>query len=154
LHKTMRFAASSAAFIALIVQTPLQAGSDPSGFCARLAENAGIERTQTIDGETTWSANALNFGQRVLFGGTAATSVNVDPLQPATVEDYKRAATMCAAEGKGAICRLIGPINFEFSWKGIKTSTPVLTGEAATVVVEGTRATCRSSMQALGSDHP
>ena len=149
--KASRLAACAAASIALSFQTPLQADSAPSGFCARLAENAGIEETKVVDGETTWSASALNFGQRVLFGGTATTSVNVEVVEPATVEDYKRAETMCAAEGRGAVCRLIGPINFKFVWKGNKTLTAVHADETAMVVVESTRATCLSRMQALQS---
>jgi len=94
--------------------------------------------------ESGWEANALNFGQRFLIGGTAATSVNVEPVEHASVEDYKRAGELCKAEGKGAVCLLTGPVNFEFGWKGNKTVTTVFPHENAVVRVEGIKAICQS----------
>jgi hypothetical protein len=103
----------------------------------------GIDEAKLTDQKGGWKANALNFGQRFLVGGTASTSVDAEPVEPATVEDYKRAGGMCAAEGKGAVCRLVGPVNFRFGWKGNKTVTTVLPGETATVRVEGIKTTCK-----------
>ena len=51
---------------------------------------------------------------------------------------------MCAAEGKGAVCRLVGPVNFKFGWKGSKTVTSVLPAETAIVSVEGIKTTCQA----------
>ena len=85
----------------------------------------------------------MNFGQRFILGGSAATGVGVTPVEPATVEDYQRLENMCMPEGKGAVCKLIGPVNFKFMWKGRKIVTLLTTGERATILVAGTKTTCR-----------
>ena len=82
--------------------------------------------------------------QRFLIGGTATTSVNVEPVEPASVEDYKRVSKMCQPEGKAAVCRLTGPANFRFGWKGNVITTPVLKDEVAVVTVKGIKTTCQS----------
>lgn len=86
----------------------------------------------------------MNFGQRFLIGGTAVTSVGVMPVEPATVEDYRRLENMCMPEEKKAVCTLAGPVNFKFTWKGRRIVTPLAAGERATVSVAGTKATCKS----------
>lgn len=73
-----------------------------------------------------------------------ATGVGVSPVEPATVEDYKRLENVCLPERKGAVCRLIGPLNFNFIWKGRKILTPMMTGERANITVVGTKTTCRT----------
>ena len=145
-NSLVRVSALFAAFVMLSGQAPPPDAGDGTDFCTRLGKNIGLEKMKATDGKNGWTANALNFGQRFLFGGTAATSVAVEPLEPATVEDYKRLDGMCAAEGKGAVCRLIGPINFKFVWKGNTTITPVLPEERATVIVEGIKTTCQSDI--------
>jgi hypothetical protein len=109
----------------------------------------GLDEAKLAGKTGEWKANALNFGQRFLVGGTASTSVDVEPIEPSTVDDYKRASEMCVAEGKGAVCRLVGPVNFYFGWKGSKTVTPVLPAETAVVSVEGMKTTCQ-----LGNTDP
>jgi len=113
-------------------------------FCARLAADSGIDEPASPDGRTQWTVNAMNFGQRFIFGGSAATGVGVTPVEPATVEDYRRLEDMCLPKGKGAVCELAGPVNFRFTWKGRKIVTPLAPGERATISVAGTRTTCRS----------
>ncbi len=131
------------ALVALTGQARPPVDDDGADFCTRLGKNIGIEKPKMADSKVGWTANALNFGQRFFFGGTAATSVAVEPLETATVEDYKRADGMCTTEGKGAVCRLVGPINFRFGWKGNTTITPVLPAESAVVRVEGLKTTCQ-----------
>ena len=140
-----RAAVLCAAFVALTGQAPapVAVADDGADFCTRLGRNIGIDEAKLADKKGQWKANALNFGQRFLVGGTASTSVDVEPVEPSTVEDYKRANDMCVAEGKGAVCRLVGPANFKFGWKGNKTVTPVLPDETATVSVEGIKTTCQ-----------
>ncbi len=113
-------------------------------FCARLAADSGIDRPAATGGPTQWTVNALNFGQRVLFGGSAATGIGVSPVEPATAADYARIEDMCLPDGKGAICRLVGPVRFKFIWKGRKIVTAMAPGERATVSVVSTRTTCRT----------
>ena len=114
-------------------------------FCTRLAANAGIERPAPPPaGPSEWTVNALNFGQRFLFGGAVATGVGVTPAEPATVEEYRRMEDICMPEDKGATCNLVGQLNFKFIWKGKKVITPMRPGEHATSIVAGTRTTCRS----------
>lgn len=113
-------------------------------FCSRLAANSGIDKPTAPDGRTEWTVNAMNFGQRFILGGSAATGVGVSPVEPATVEDYRRLENMCLPEGKGAVCKLAGPVIFNFTWKGRKIPTPMAAGERATILVAGTRTTCRS----------
>jgi hypothetical protein len=131
------------ALIGLTGQAPPMLAGEGADFCVRLAKNIGIDTTKAADGKSGWTANALNFGQRFLVGGTASTSVDVEPAEPATVDDYKRASGMCTAEGKGAICRLVGPANFKFGWKGNTSITPVLPDERAIVRVEGIKTNCQ-----------
>jgi len=135
-----------AAFVTLTGQSPEPASvaSDGADFCTRLGRNIGLDEAKLAEGKGGWKANALNFGQRFLVGGTASTSVDVEPVEPSTVEDYKRAGDMCVAEGKGAVCRLVGPVNFRFGWKGTNTVTPVLPAETAVVRVEGIKTFCQS----------
>jgi hypothetical protein len=136
------------AFFAVLVISTGAAAPPPatatSDFCARLAANSGIERPATSRGLTFWTVNAMNFGQRFLVGGSAATGVGVSPVEPSTIEDYRRLENMCLPEGKGAVCNLYGPVNFNFIWKGRKIVTPMETGERATILVAGTKTTCRS----------
>lgn len=132
-----------AAFVTLTGQAPAPDADDGADFCTRLGRNIGLEESKLAEGKGGWKANALNFGQRFLVGGTASTSVNVEPVEPSTVEDYKRAGAMCEAEGKGAVCRLVGPVNFEFGWKGNRTVTPVLPDETAVIRVEGIKTSCQ-----------
>lgn len=122
----------------------------PDGdFCTRLAANAGIERpAPPPPGPTSWTVNALNFGQRFIFGGAAATGVRVTPVEPATAADYRRLEDLCMPEDRGATCNLVGPLNFKFIWKGKKVLTPMQPGERATIIVAGTRTTCRSGTDA------
>lgn len=121
-------------------------------FCTRLAANAGIERpVPPPPGPTEWTVNALNFGQRFLFGGAVATGVGVTPAEPATAEEYRRMEDICMPEDKGATCNLVGPLNFKFIWKGKKVITPMRPGERATIIVAGTRTTCRSGPVAVAS---
>lgn len=70
--------------------------------------------------------------------------VGVIPVEPASVDDYRRLEDMCLPQGKGAICKLVGPVVFKFMWKGRKIMTPMAAGERATISVLGTRTTCRS----------
>ncbi|MEG3124482.1 hypothetical protein [Sphingomonas sp. GB1N7] len=113
-------------------------------FCSRLAANSGIDKPSSSEGPTEWTVRAMNFGQRFIVGGSAATGVGVKPVEPATVEDYRRLENMCMPEGKGAICKLVGPLNFNFIWKGRKIVTPMEVGERATIWVAGIKTTCRS----------
>lgn len=138
-----------AAFVMLTGQAPVPVGEDGADFCTRLGRNIGLDEAKLANDKGTWTANALNFGQRFLVGGTASTSVDVEPVEPSTVEDYKRAGDMCLSEGKGAVCRLVGPINFKFGWKGNRTVTPVLPDETAIVRVEGIKTSCQSGATAL-----
>lgn len=133
------------AFVTLTGQAPAPVSNSEDGvdFCTRLGRNIGLDVAKLADKKGGWKANALNFGQRFLVGGTASTSVAVEPIDPSTVDDYKRVSDMCVAEGKGAVCRLVGPVNFEFGWKGSKTVTPVLPAETAVVTVEGTKTMCQ-----------
>lgn len=139
-----RAARSIPIFFVLGATLPQSEGRSSGDFCARLATNSGIDKPASPDGRTSWTVNALNFGQRFLFGGSAATGVGVRPIDPATVEDYKRLEGMCVPEGKGAVCRLAGPASFSFTWKGTQVVTPVEAGERAKVTVIGTRTTCES----------
>jgi len=116
----------------------------PADFCYRLASNVGLDKPAAPDGHTFWRAKALNFVHRFVVGGSSATGLAVRPVEPATVEDYKRLDDMCMPEGKGAVCKLVGPVNFNFTWKGKKTTTPVNAGERATVRVVGITATCQT----------
>lgn len=136
---------ASVSFILLTGQTmPPSPNAVMGDFCSRLATNSGINRPAAPDGRTTWTVSAMNFGQRFIVGGSFATGVSVAPVEPATVEDYHRMENMCLPEGKGAVCKLIGPVNFNFIWKGKKIVTPMSAGERATVSVVGTKTTCRS----------
>lgn len=137
----IRIGILGAAFITLTGQAPALA-PDGADFCTRLGRNIGLDEAQLSGSKAGWKAHALNFGQRFLVGGTAATSVAAEPVEPAVVDDYKRADAMCVAEGKGAVCRLAGPVNFRFGWKGSTTDTPVLPNEKAVVRVEGAKAFC------------
>ncbi|WP_241765804.1 hypothetical protein [Erythrobacter longus] len=128
-----------------------QASDGHPSFCARLAANIGIDDVEVRDGKASWKANALNLGQRVLFGGTATTSVDVAVVEPATVDDYRRASDMCAAQDGGAVCRLTGPVTFEFGWKGSKSETAVMAGEISTVTVQSTKAMCEDQTLAVGA---
>ena len=132
------------AFFALAGQSPAPERSTDEGsdFCTRLGRNIGLEEPILADTKAGWKSNALNFGQRFLVGGTATTSVAVEPSEPATVQDYKRANGMCITEGKGVVCRLAGPVNFSLGWKGSTTITPVLPNEKAVVRVEGIKTNC------------
>ena len=132
-------------FTGATLPSPSSAAGD---FCARLASNSGIDKPAAPDGRTEWTVSALNFGQRFIFGGTAVTGVDVKPVEPATVEDYKRLEDMCLPDSKGAICNLVGPVNFEFHWKGRKVVTPMEPGERATILIEGIKTTCRSEVSA------
>lgn len=134
--------------IALVTLTgqapaPVPTPDDGADFCTRLGRNMGLDEAKLAEKKGGWKANALNFGQRFLVGGTASTSVDAEPIEPSTIDDYKRANDMCLAEGKGAVCRLVGPVNFKFGWKGNMTVTPVLPDETAVVSVEGIKTTCR-----------
>lgn len=141
----LRPVAACACLLALTGQTlPPAPETADNDFCQRLAKTLGVEKVVTVNGQSKWTASALNFGQRFLFGGTAVTSVAAEPVEPATVEDYKRAKNTCLGEGGGAVCRLIGPLDFEFGWKGNKWVTPVAPGERAMVSVKGTKTSCQS----------
>ncbi|MEE4201776.1 hypothetical protein [Erythrobacter sp.] len=144
----VRLALGSAVALSLSAASLAQTDPDTgkSDFCARLAANIGVEKTKIVDGNTQWTANALNFGQRVLFGGTAVTSVRAEPAEATSVEEYQRALGMCVAEGKGAACRLIGPVDFTLGWKGESTTTRVLDGERALVRVENTKTSCHAGV--------
>ena len=113
-------------------------------LCSRLAADIGLKTLASSNEGTEWTVNALSFGQRFIFGGSAATGVGVSPVEPATVEDYRRLEDMCMPKGKGAICKLVGPVNFKFMWKGRKIVMPMEAGERATITVMGAKTTCRS----------
>jgi hypothetical protein len=142
--RKIRRLALCAPFFMLTGQTVPPPETEAGDFCFRLAKDSGIDRPAAPDGRTTWTINALNFGQRFIFGGSAATGVSVRPIPQATVEDYERMENMCLPEGKGAVCKLVGPVNFNFNWKGQKVVTPVAAGERATVSIFSTKTTCQS----------
>ena len=146
-----RASALCTALVTLTGQAPAPGSisDDGADFCTRLGSNMGLDEAKLAEKKGGWKANALNFGQRFLVGGTASTSVNVEPIEPVTIDDYKRVSDMCVAEGKGAVCRLAGPVNFAFGWKGTKTVTAVLPTETAVVSVEGSKTTCQ-----LGNTDP
>ncbi|WP_294239611.1 hypothetical protein [uncultured Sphingomonas sp.] len=138
---------SGIAVAGLLVSTgaiPAQPEKVSADFCARLAADSGIDKPASPDGRTKWTASAMNFGQRVLLGGSAATGVGVKPIEPATVAEYKRLDDMCTVKGKGAICRLVGPVTFKFNWKGREILIPMAAGERATVEVIGYKTSCRT----------
>ena len=143
MQKMIRASILGAAFVTLTGQALPTAADAGANFCTRLGQNIGLDESKLADRKAGWTANALNFGQRFLVGGTAATSVAAEPVEPVTVEEYKRADAMCVAEGKGAVCRLVGPVNFRFGWKGNTTVTPVMPHERAVVRVEGIKTICQ-----------
>lgn len=145
MNRFVRASVLCAACVTLTGQAPapVPVPDDAVDFCTRLGRNMGLDEGKLAEKKGGWKANALNFGQRFLVGGTASTSVNVEPIEPATVDDYKRVSDMCVAEGKGAVCRLAGPVNFTFGWRGTKTVTAVLPAETAVVTVEGIKTTCQ-----------
>lgn len=143
--KTIGHLALCASFFLLTGEAPpLPASAATVDFCSRLATNSGIDRPAAPDGRTVWTVDALNFGQRFIFGGSAATGVSVSPVEPTTVDDYQRLENMCFPERKGAVCKLVGPVNFNFIWKGQKIVTPMAAGERAIVHVVKTKTTCQS----------
>ena len=143
----MKYLSVFAAFFILTGQAlPLPPSAATSSFCSRLATDSGIELPVATNRPTEWTVNALNFGQRFLLGGTAVTAVGVGALEPATLDDYRRLENMCLPEGKGAICKLLGPVDFHFTWKGQKIVTRMESGERATIIVAGTKTTCRSEV--------
>ena len=77
----------------------------------------------------------------------AEIGVGAMPVEPAMVEDYRRLENMCLPEGKGAICKLVGPVNFKLIWKGRRIVTPMDAGERATILVKGTETTCRPALR-------
>ncbi len=142
-----RIGLTTAAFFALVSGSPAAQVSVPKpDFCARLAQNSGIDQPASPDGRTEWTAHAMNFGQRFLIGGSVATGVGLRPVEPATLDDYRRLDTMCTVKGKGAVCQLIGPAIFKFTWKGREILTPMAAGERATVSVLGSKTNCRTEM--------
>ena len=143
----MKHLSVCAAFFILTGQAlPLPSGAATRDFCSRLATDSGIELPVATNGPTEWTVNALNFGQRFLLGGTAVTVVGVAAIEPATLDDYRRLDNMCLPEGKGAACKLLGPVDFNFTWKGRKIVTRIDSGERATILVAGTKTTCRSEV--------
>ncbi len=146
MNSLMRASVLCTALVTMTGQAPAPVPSPDDGadFCTRLGRNMGLDEAKLAEKKGGWKANALNFGQRFLVGGTASTSVDAEPIEPSTIDDYKRANDMCVAEGKGAVCRLVGPVNFKFGWKGSKTVTPVLPAETAVVSVEGSKTTCQA----------
>lgn len=122
---------------------PVKASPTGMDFCARLAEDSGIDKPASPDGRTQWTVNAMNFGQRFLVGGAFATGVGVKPVEPATVEDYRRLEESCRPRQKGALCQLAGPLIFKFIWEGREVLTPLNAGERAVIEVQSTRTTCR-----------
>lgn len=151
MNSLIRASVLCTAFVTLTGQAPapVPVPDDGADFCVRLGRNMGLDEAKLAEKKGGWKANALNFGQRFLVGGTGTTSLGVDPIEPKTVDDYERASEMCETEGKGAVCRLVGPVNFHFLWKGSKTVTPVLPAETAVVSVQGIKATCQ-----LGNTNP
>ena len=143
----MKRLASLMLLLGLTGVTAPSSGTTSATFCTRLAANMGIEQPATGDDPNSWTANALNFGQRFLVGGSAATSVGVSPVEPSTVEDYRRLENMCAPDRKGAACKLSGPVNFNVTWKGRRTVTVMESGERATVSVAGTKMICQSDVR-------
>ena len=121
-----------------------QVDTEGANFCQRLAADSGIELPVTRPSRSDWTANAVSLGKRVFVGGTAATSVGVSPIEPATVEDYRRVENICLPEGQGAVCYLVGPLDFRFLWKGRKIVTRMRAGERARIAVKGTRTSCAS----------
>ena len=140
----LRAVALLAAFTALSGQALPQDTNLTPDFCARLAKNVGVDKISVADGRTSWSANALNFGQRFLFGGTATTSVNVETIEPATLDDFRRAEKMCRAVDGGALCELKGPANFILVWKGNRSETEIASHETALVNVKGLKTSCET----------
>lgn len=143
-RKIWRLALCASFFMLTSETSPPPPGAVTGDFCFRLATNSGIDRPAAPNGRTTWTVSPFNFGQRFIFGGSAATGISVSPVEPATVEDYRRLEDMCLPEGKGAVCKLVGPVDFNFIWKGQKTVTPMTVGERATITVLGTKTTCRT----------
>ena len=126
---------------------PAASTADASGdFCQRLAQTIGVKVQAKGTGSTTWTVNAIPLAQRLLVGGVAATGVGVLPVEPATLEDYHRLEDMCLPEKKGAVCHLLGPVNFTFIWRGAKTHTMVHPGERARVRIISTRTTCEAGV--------
>lgn len=123
--------------------SPAASSTNAGSFCARLANAIGIAEPGSTNGRTTWTASPMSLGKR-LFGGSVATSVNVSPVEIRSIEDVTRLSGMCKQEGKGAVCRLSGPVNFHLTWKGQQTVTPVIAGETAVVSVFGTKTSCES----------
>lgn len=135
--------------------SPTASSTSAGSFCARLANAIGIAEPASTNGRTTWTASPMNLGKR-LFGGSVATTVTVSSVEIKTLEDVTRLSGMCKQEGKGAVCRLSGPVNFHLTWKGQQTVTPVYAGETAAVSVFGTKTSCESNsvVQAESSISP
>ncbi|MDG6078621.1 hypothetical protein E3U23_05370 [Erythrobacter litoralis] len=142
MNNSLRIAAACLSLIALSGQTTASAAE--ADFCARLAAGLGIDKPVSADGRTEWTTNSLNFGQRFLWGGSASTSLGIDPPENPTVADYERISEYCEATKKGAICRLQGPLTFRLGFKGSEYKTPLMPGEEAVVSVQGTKTMCKA----------
>ena len=138
----MWWISAGAGLLMLSGQAPAEMAT--ADFCARLAADSGIATPAAPDRRTAWTVNALSFGQRFLVCGSAATGVGVAPVEPATVEDFRRLKDMCLPQGKGAVCNLVGPVEFKFVWKGRNIVTRMAADERAKILVQGTKASCQS----------
>jgi hypothetical protein len=138
-----------ASVVFLVLTGQALAGGLPSdgeaSFCTRLGRTIGLDEAKLSEAKDGWQASALNFSQRFFFGGGTSMSVGVDLPETATVDDYRRAEGMCTMERRGALCRLVGPINFKMGWKGSNTVTPVMVNEKAIVRIDGNKASCEPS---------
>jgi hypothetical protein len=119
----------------------------PGDFCQRLAQNIGVKVHPKAPGPTTWTIDAVPFIRLLVpIPGSVATGMGARPIEPASAADYRRVDEMCQPDGKGAVCRLLGPVRFSFLWRGARTFSLIYPGERARVRIVSTRTTCQAGV--------
>lgn len=118
-------------------------------FCQRLAPMLDMKAVTNSDGSVEeWKVNTVGLG-KALLGGAVANSVGVGPVNPATVDDYRRLENTCAAVKKGAVCKIDGPMTVKITTRKGSIRLDAEEGERPTILIKNTTIYCRDTQEGL-----
>lgn len=123
-----------AAIAAMVLAGPSIAQAQPATptACARLAPQLKMKQAATTprdQGAALWEVDLLGGLGKALFGGSAASTMSVEPLPDADLVEYGAYTRACVRQRIDVACHVTGPARLVVATDKTEAAVDLSTGE-------------------------
>lgn len=132
----------AAMFLLVMPTTAGQSGKAASTACARLAPQLAMK--EQVRGSGEWRVDLLGGLGKALFGGSAASTMSVEPVADADAIDYGSYTRACTRQRIDVTCRVTGPARLVVATDKTEAHVDLAAGEKVDAgILKGRRVYCR-----------